>query len=66
MHFNQEDIHDKSIVVKWTRIFSGVVHQTDCVVHAALGFLLGTGDSSGGGISGGAVLGAQEECLTFS
>ena len=43
-----------------------VVHQMDCVVHAALRFLLGTGDSSGGGISGGAVLGTQEECLTFS
>ena len=35
------------------------IHQIDCIVHAVLGFLLWAGDSSGGGISGGAVLGTQ-------
>ena len=49
----------KTSAVKFTKMRYGVVHQTDCVVHAVLGFLLRTGDSSGGGISGGAVLGTQ-------
>ena len=44
-------------------MFSGVVQQMDCIVHAVLVFWLGTGDGSGGRISSGAVLVEQRNSI---